>query len=104
MTHEQRIEHLDSPIQFDVCQASANYVSKNFEEKKGLRDGNSQNCKGNGQRERGRNKKFGGRGRIHFQVCNKLGRGALKCYHRFNKGFKGPPPQQNQSQAFFNQH
>ena len=92
---EQRLEHLDSSLRTEVGQVSANYASNNFNQQKNQRDTNIQSNR-NGQRGRGRNYIAGGRGRIHCQVCNKPGHSALKCYHRFDQGFQGPPQQQNQ--------
>ena len=94
MTHEQRLEHLDSPTQVEGGQISANYSSNYNQERR--RDVNIQSNRG-GQRGRGRNNnnRFGGRGRIHCQVCNKPGHSALKCYHRFDHGFQRPSQQQN---------
>ncbi|KAK2638719.1 hypothetical protein Ddye_026514 [Dipteronia dyeriana] len=103
MMHEQRLEHLDSPSRVEIGQISANYTSNNNQEKKGQRDFNYQGNRG-GYRERGRSKWTGGRSRIHCQVCNKPGHNGLKCYHRFDEAYQGPPPYDQQlNQALFHQ-
>ncbi|KAK2635164.1 hypothetical protein Ddye_029956 [Dipteronia dyeriana] len=107
MMHEQRVEHLNSPGVIDICQGgkvTAHYVSDTSRDKRGQRDGNSQNYRV-GQRGRGKSYRNGGRAgsRIHCQICNKHDHGLLKCYNRFDQGFHGPP-QKQQSQALYSLH
>ena len=61
MTDEQRLEHLDSPAHLESGQISANYASNSFQDRRGQRDGNSQNNRGGGYLGRGRSSRFGGR-------------------------------------------
>ncbi|KAK2654155.1 hypothetical protein Ddye_014011 [Dipteronia dyeriana] len=80
--HEQRLKHLNSSNS-DVIQAAANFASD--QNSRGQHNGVYQNNRG-GHRGRGRNYISAGRigNRIHCQVCNKPGHGALKCYNRFD--------------------
>ncbi|KAL5780818.1 hypothetical protein ACOSQ2_011555 [Xanthoceras sorbifolium] len=89
LMHEQRIEQLNSPNNFEGI--SANFGANNAGDRRDQRGGSNDNR--GGKRGRGRRGRFGGR-KLYYQLCTKPGDQAFQCFHRFDQQFVRPQPSQ----------
>ena len=90
-THEMRIQSLASST---IDSVQANLANLNMQNNnRGQWRGSRPYNRGGKSRSNGRS---AGRGnRVTCQLCGKPGHSVLKCYHRFDISFQGPPPDES---------